>query len=268
MRKYLHVLGLGVQNTLVYRLNFLFRATLGLVPLMGTLFVWQAVYAGQGETARVGAYTLGEMISYYLLVTLVDALTAVAEDDWQIAADIKDGRISSFLLQPVDYLTYRFCLYLSGRAVYTTVALVPVSLFLLHQRQHLVLPPDAWTAAAAGISVVMAAGLQFLTAYTMALLAFWVLDVSTFIFIQFAFEYLASGHLFPLDVLPPAAARAIQLTPYPYMLYFPVSVGLGRVRGDALWQGLLVQAAWVVVAFGLARWMWHRGVRRYAAVGG
>lgn len=268
MGKYLHVLGIGVQNTLVYRLNFLFRASLGLVPLMGTLFVWQAVYAGQGEAARVGAYTLSQMVSYYLLVTLVDALTAVAEDDWQIAADIKDGRISQFLLQPVDYLTYRFCLFLSGRAVYTTVALVPVSLFLLYQREYLVLPPDAWTAVAAGVSVLMAGALQFLIAYTMALLAFWVLDVSTFIFIQFAFEYLASGHLFPLDILPPALARVIQLTPYPYLLYFPVSVGLGRIQGADLWQGLLVQAAWVALAYGLARWVWQRGVRRYSAVGG
>ena len=41
----------------------------------------------------------------------MDALTAVNEDDWQIAADIKDGNISQFLLKPVDYLYFRFCLY-------------------------------------------------------------------------------------------------------------------------------------------------------------
>ena len=41
----------------------------------------------------------------------------------------------------------------------------------------------------------------------MALLAFWVLEVSTFIFILFAFEYIAGGHLFPLDILPPLLAR-------------------------------------------------------------
>ena len=36
----------------------------------------------------------------------MDALTAVNEDDWQIAADIKDGNISQFLLKPMDYLWY------------------------------------------------------------------------------------------------------------------------------------------------------------------
>ena len=55
------------------------------------------------------------MISYYLVVTIVDMLTAVNEDDWQIAADIKDGNISQFLVKPIDYLTYRLCLFGAGR---------------------------------------------------------------------------------------------------------------------------------------------------------
>ena len=122
MMKYLHVLSIGVQNTLVYRVNFLFRAAFGLVPLMGTLYVWRAIYAGKADGELIGAYTLSGMVSYYLLVNFVDALTAVAEDDWQIAADIKDGNISQFLLKPIDYLAYRLCLYLSGRAIYTSVS--------------------------------------------------------------------------------------------------------------------------------------------------
>ena len=67
----------------------------------------------------MGGYTLAEMISYYLVVNVVDALTAVTEDDWQIAADIKDGNISQFLLKPIDYLRYRLCLFAAGRMVYT-----------------------------------------------------------------------------------------------------------------------------------------------------
>ena len=62
------------------------------------------------------------MISYYLLVAVVDALTAVNEDDWQIAADIKDGNISQFLLKPIDYLWYRLCLFFSGRIAFIAVA--------------------------------------------------------------------------------------------------------------------------------------------------
>ena len=126
MRKYLHVFSIGVQNTLVYRVNFLFRATFGLVPLAAILFVWRAIYEGKGEGGEVAGYPLSQMISYYLVVTLVDMTTAVTEDDWQIAADIREGTISQFLLKPIDYLAYRFTLFLSGRTVYTVCAILPV----------------------------------------------------------------------------------------------------------------------------------------------
>mgnify|MGYP003335015142 FL=1 len=101
MNKYLHVFFTGIQSTLTYRFNYLFRAVFGLVPLAGTLFVWKAIYAEKGDGAAVSGYTLGGMISYYLLLTVVDALTAVAEDDWQIASDIREGSINQFLLKQI-----------------------------------------------------------------------------------------------------------------------------------------------------------------------
>jgi len=267
MGKYWQVLKIGVQNTLVYRVNFLFRATFGLVPLTAMVMLWKTIYAGTSG-GTVGAYDLAQMISYYLLVTVTDALTAVTEDDWQIAADIKDGLISQFLLKPMDYLGYRLSLFVAGRLVYATVAALPVTLFILWHREYFVLPPDAATALCFFFSLFLTALLNFLTSFTMALLAFWVLEVATFIFILFAFEYLAGGHLFPLDILPASLVEFLNFTPFPYMLYFPISVYLGRTQHEALWGGLAMQALWVVAAYALARIVWARGIRRYSAVGG
>jgi ABC-2 type transport system permease protein len=266
VRKYWHVINIGIQNTLVYRVNFLFRALFGLIPLMAMISLWRAVYEGK-ETAVAG-YTLAQMVSYYLVVTIVDLLTAVSEDDWQIAADIKDGNISQFLLKPIDYLTYRLCLYVAGRLVFTLCAFIPVTLFIVGQREYFRLPPDVTTWLCFGLSLGFTALLQFFISYTMALLAFWVLEVSTFIFIVFAFEYLAGGHLFPIDILPPVVAKALLFTPFPYQLFFPVNVYLGRVTGDALHYGLLIQFGWVVATYALARFVWNRGIRKYSAVGG
>lgn len=267
MSKYWHVLNIGLQNTLVYRLNFLFRATFGLIPLTATIFVWRTIYAGKAD-GRVGSYELAQMVSYYLVVTIVDALTAVTEDDWQIAADIKDGNISQFLLKPIDFLSYRLCLFGAGRLVYLIVAIVPTTLFILWFREDFTLPADPATFGCFLLSVVLTGLLQFFLSYTMALLAFWMQEVSTVIFILFAFEYIASGHLFPLDILPPTVAQVLNFTPFPYQLYFPVSIWLGRTTGAAVGQGLLIQAAWVVASYFLARWVWSRGIRKYSAVGG
>jgi len=266
MKKYAHVINIGIQNTLVYRMNFAFRSVFSLIPLFATISLWRVIYSGRD--GEVGGYSLAQMTSYYLVVMIVDVFTAVAEDDWQIAADIKDGNISQFLLKPIDYLTYRLCLYGAGRVVFTACAVLPVTIFIVVQRAYFVLPADLATVGWFALSLVFTALLQFLISYCMALLAFWVLEVSTFIFILFAFEYVAGGHLFPLDILPHDLMRLLHFTPFPYQLFFPVNIYLGRVTGAAVYQGLAVQAAWVVAAYLLARFIWSRGIRKYSAVGG
>jgi ABC-2 type transport system permease protein len=268
MRKYWYVINIGIQNTLVYRVNFLARSLFGLVPLLATLYLWRAIYRTPTGGDAVAGYSLAKMTSYYLAVSLVDMLTAVTDDDWQIAADIKDGNISQFLLKPMDYLHYRLCLFAANRLVYTLVALGPTLLFFWWQREYVVLPSGGTSVFLFVVSLVLAALQQFYMSFTMALLAFWVLDVSGFIIMLFAFEYLAGGHLFPLDILPPVIAQILNYTPFPYQLFFPISIYLGQTTGLALAWGFLLQGLWVLAFYGLARWVWRRGITKYSAVGG
>jgi ABC-2 type transport system permease protein len=270
VKKYWHVISVGVQNNLTYRFNYLARSVFGLIPLIAILYVWRTIYfySDNKSGATVGSYTFAEMVSYYLLVTIVDALTAVNEDDWQIAADIKDGNISQFLLKPVDYLWFRLCLFFSGRITYIAVTAIPLTIFVLCLGKYFVLPRDSATVILFFISIVLTGLLQFFTSYVMAMLAFWVMEVSTFIFILFAFEYIASGHLFPLDILPAPLAKALYFTPFPYQLAFPVNIYMGKVAGMELLKGLAIQFGWVAASYALARFAWSRGIRKYAAAGG
>jgi viologen exporter family transport system permease protein len=268
MKKYWHVLTIGIQNNLTYRFNFLARTLFGLIPLTAVLLLWRTIYSEKAANATVSSYTLAQMISYYLIVAIVDALTAVNEDDWQIATDIKDGNISQFLLKPVDYLWFRLCLFVSGRLTYIAIAFIPLTLFILYLHQYFVLPASALTLGLFTLSLVLTALLQFFISYTMAMLAFWVLEVSTFIFILFAFEYIASGHLFPIDILPPALERVLFFTPFPYQLFFPVAIYMGKMTGDELARGLMMQGLWVLLAYVAARFAWQRGIKKYEAVGG
>ena len=103
MQTYWHIFSVGVQSTLSYRVNFLVRALFNLVPLVAIISMWRAIYAG--KSGDIAGYSLAAMVSYYVLVTIVEATTAVTEDDWQIAAEIKDGQIGQFLTRPIDYLS-------------------------------------------------------------------------------------------------------------------------------------------------------------------
>ena len=140
MRKYWHVIGIGIQNNLTYRFNYLTRTLFSFIPLFAMLSLWRTIYAGKGQGSALGGYTQAEMIFYYLMVAVVDVLTAVNEDDWQIAADIREGNISQFLLKPIDYLWYRLCLFFSGRIAFISMASVPLAVFIFCFRDYVVAP--------------------------------------------------------------------------------------------------------------------------------
>src|SRR3954462_11011047 len=155
MRKYLVVFNLGLQNTFVYRWNYFLRAVFGLIPLAGTVFLWHAVFKEPG--GGMHGYNYGSMIYYYLLTIVVSNLVTPTEDEWQIASDIREGQINSFLTKPVNYLAYRFSIFLSGRLVFTAVTIPPVALILFCFREYLSVPSEAISYLCAFISLIVSA---------------------------------------------------------------------------------------------------------------
>ncbi len=268
MKKYWHVVGIGLQSNLTYRFNYLTRTLFSFIPLFAMVSLWRTIYGNAAGHAPDNGFTEAEMIFYYMLVAVVDVLTAVNEDDWQIAADIREGNISQFLLKPIDYLWYRLGLFFSGRMAFMMVAVFPLGVFLACFHGYCSAPAGYPSFFVFLASVLLTALLQFFMSYSMAMLAFWLLEISTFIFILFAFEYLASGHLFPLALLPKPLLHGLMFTPFPYLLYFPVGVYMGTVTGQAMWMGLALQAGWVILGYLGARWMWSRGIKKYSAFGG
>src|SRR5438094_6486362 len=188
LAKYGSVFNIGLQNTFVYRWNYFLRALFGLIPLAGTVFLWRAIFREPGGKG-FGGYDYGSMIYYYLLTILVSNLVTPTEDDWQIAADIREGQINSFLTKPLSYLGYRTGIFLAGRLVYTAVTIIPIALIFFYFRDYLLLPPSAATYLLSITSLIMAAFIQFFITYSLAMMAFWVLEISTIVFIVYSFEY-------------------------------------------------------------------------------
>jgi len=263
---YLTVFNVGIQNTFVYRWNFFLRTLFSLIPLAATILIWQRILVDRGQD--IGSYDGSRIIFYFLLILLVENLVTPTEDEFQIATEIREGHINALLSKPVDYLWYRATLFLSGRLLYTGVAIIPIAAIFFWFRRTLEWPADPSVWALTAVSLLMAAALQFFISFALAMLAFWILEISTVVFLLYSFEYYLSGRLFPINVMPEWLQRVIEWTPFPYELYFPVAIFMGEVQGEALWRGMAIQAGWVLFFFVAARWMWFKGVRHYESVGG
>ena len=56
-----------------------------------------------------------------------------------------------------------------------------------------------------------------------------------------------------------------ELTPFPYLIYYPVKVLLGR--GAPFGRALVVLAVWGGLAWVVQRRLWRRGLNRYSSMG-
>src|SRR5476651_1245984 len=144
MGKYRAMFNLGLQNTVIYRWNFLFRTLSGLIPLLGGLYLWRALYQARNGRGIEG-FDFSDIICYFLYILVAENLVTPVEDEWQIAADIRDGRLSSFLIRPFDYMLYRLTLFGSGKLMYTAVTILPSAALLWIYREHLRVPHDPST---------------------------------------------------------------------------------------------------------------------------
>src|SRR6476619_5960388 len=97
---------------------------------------------------------------------LVSNLVTPTEDEWQIAADIRDGQINAFLTKPLNYLGYRVSLFLSYRLLYTVVTALPIAAIFFYFRSYMTMPAQPVTWVLTGVSLVMAGMIQFFIAYS------------------------------------------------------------------------------------------------------
>ena len=265
LAKYHHAFLLGLQSNLVYRWTFGIRAFFSLFHLVFVFILWGAAYRGQTE---IGGFALGETLTYFVVLMIMQFFIGAFNEDYQISEEIRNGLINQFLLKPINYYGYRFSIFVAARLVSGVLALLPllVALPLLHE--YLVFPSDPWRLALGVPAAFMAALIQFTIAYCFGLLTFWFLEIQSFVILSLAVETVLGGQMFPLDLMPDWFFRISQFLPYYYQMYFPAAIFTGRLDYAQASEGLMIQAVWVILLFGIAHLLWTRGLRRHTAVGG
>ncbi len=103
----------------------------------------------------------------------------------------------------------------------------------------------------------------------MALTTVWLMEAGWMFFLFEMIYGLFSGEMIPLDILPPAVNQLNQFLPFKYLLYFPVSLFLGKVTAvREIIFGLGVSAAWLILFLWLYRRLRARSAKAYESYGG
>jgi ABC-2 type transport system permease protein len=273
LRKYLNIFRVSLIERLTYRGDFFFSTCLRFLPMVTTILLWTAIYRGGGDaeqvgTTRISDFTYRQMIAYLLLVHISRMFSSMPGLAGGISRDIRDGSLKKYLLQPIDMLTYLVSYRAAHKAAYIVTACLPYGLLFFLCRGFFDGFPDARTTAGYVASLLLAFVIGFFFEACIGMVGFWFLEVTSLVYVVNIVNFFISGQMFPLDLLSPFWRRLLKALPFQYLAYFPATVFLGKVQGEALARGLLAEAAWAVFFIFLARVLYGLGLRRYSAFGG
>jgi ABC-2 type transport system permease protein len=240
-----------------------YRAELFLWVLAGSLpLILMGVW---GEVSKNGAFPLarGEFIRYFLAVFLARQLTFVWVI-WEFEELVVTGRLSPLLLQPLNPVWRFVVAHLTERVARLPFALVIVLFgFALYPDAFFV--PSIVDVLGFALALTVAFWVRFLLQYAFSMLTFWSERASAIEDLWFGMHLFLSGLIAPLDVYPPLVREIAELTPFPYLIYFPARMLLGQP--PPLGQAGAVLAAWGGASFVLYWYLWRRGLRHYSAMG-
>jgi len=265
--KYLSIFSVSLKERMTYRGDFLLGTILRFLPMVTTILLWQAIYAGSGQTELAG-FKYREMIAYLLLTNISRMFSSMPGLAGGIAREIREGTMKRYLIQPVDMLGYLLVYRVAHKVTYICISFIPYALLFFLCRSFFDGLPDLLTLGAFAISLILSFLVGFFFEASVGMVGFWFLEVTSLLYIVMTLNFFISGQMLQLDLLPQPWAGLLKALPFQYMAYFPVVIFLGKVKGTWLLLHLLGELFWAVFFIALARGLYGLGLRRYSAFGG
>ncbi|HEX6385241.1 MAG TPA: ABC-2 family transporter protein [Anaerolineae bacterium] len=226
------------------------------------LVVWTNVARAGG--GAVGGYDTADFAAYFISSMLVNHLTFTWHM-WEYDYRIRQGLLSPLLLRPLHPIHADIAENITHKVI-TLVVIVPAAVILTWLFKPVWNPP-AWSVLAFLPAVVMAFFIQFFLGWALAMAAFWTTRIAAINRMYFLGKLFLAGQLAPIALLPPLLQTVASISPFRWMLAFPIELLLGRLPPAEAAAGLLAQFTWTLLSLLALKVMWQAGVKRYSAFG-
>ncbi|HEV2947044.1 MAG TPA: ABC-2 family transporter protein, partial [Gemmataceae bacterium] len=182
LRKYWNICRVSLIERLTYRADFFLATILRFLPMLTTILLWQAVYAGAYQTSgqrELSGFSLNEMIAYLLLVHISRMFSSMPGLAAGIARDIREGTLKKYLLQPIDMIAYLVSYRAAHKMAYIATSALPYGLlFFLCWPMF----PEISLSWAQVLAYIVSLLLGFLIGFffeaSIGMVGFWFLEVT------------------------------------------------------------------------------------------
>ena len=262
IKKYFAYFKITWQYNLAYRMDLLVIFLASLISLISIYYLWNNIFQNQSE---IFGYTKKHLVTYYILVGyLIAALNGFVP----VAKEIRSGKLSNYLTQPINYLLHHYWQVLST-AIFTLIIGLPIVIliFFIFQ-EHLILITGIKSYLLLIFVSLGAINISFLFYLLISFLEFWILySDEGFVYMTDIVISFFAGALIPLSFLPSYIQSVGNFLPFKYTTYFIIDTFLGRLSNIEIFIGFIMQLLWILILFLLVSTVWSIGLKKYQAVG-
>lgn len=272
MKKYWQVIKATWQEYGVYRLNFLVWRLRSFISFVTIYFFWWAVFlpAGRQVPGEVFGWQQEKILTYIMGVAFIRSIV-LSSRTIDVGGEINQGSLTNYLLKPINFLTYWFSRDIADKFLNVFFTIIELTLFFLILKPDLIWQNHIFYLLFFILAIILATILYFYLNFFLGIIAFWTPESWSgvwgprFVF-SIILEFFA-GTIFPLDILPAPVFNLIQLTPFPYLIYFPLKIYLGQVNFWQIFTGFTICLFWLGIWYSIVEKTWRAGLKVYAAEG-
>lgn len=263
MNKYTRLFATHFASAIEYRASLVGTLLQQSVSVVGVVLLWVAVYRSQ---TSVAGYSFGNAMSYYLLVPVIGFITQVVLSD-TLAMEIRTGFFSNYLLKPLRFWLASFIGVLAGKLNYlllvSPISIAIIAYLSLSGAVHL----SFGTVLPALTIAVLAFVFHFVLDLAISFGAFWLDDVWAFSHIKNILFSVLGGLSFPLDFVSGSFRSLLDVLPFQYLYYVPISYLSGKRPMTELSGDIAHLLLWTLTVSVVAVMLWNLGLRKYGAYG-
>jgi len=245
LRQYRWVFSIAYKNYTVYIHDIIGINVVYLLRLLVIIFFYKAIYA-INPGAMINGYSLEQVTWALIFVQAIVASKSRIPDEVNI--DIKTGKIAIYLLNPINYISYKF-LESFSKIIYNLIISLSIWLILW----FLILwsiPLSVW--GILGWIVLLLGGvlISFFGYFMVGLLAFYTEDADSFRLLYSKIDLLLGGNILPIPFMPLFLQSIAFASPFVYAGYTAWLI-FTHFTLHTFFSYLGMQILWIVILIGL-----------------
>ena len=197
LRQYRGVLSIAFRNYTVYIHDIIGINMIYILRLLVIIFFYKAIYA-VNPWANINGYTLAQVTWALIFVqSVVVAKTRITDEvNW----DIKTGKIGVYLLNPINYISYKFFESFS-KSLYNLTISLPIGIWLWYVLLWTI-PFSLWGMFWWLWLLLGGMLVSFFGYFMVGLLAFYTEDAEAFRLLYAKMDLFFWGNILPIPFMP------------------------------------------------------------------